>query len=180
MGVHNTMVYVTGDIPDGSYSANRLANLGIGHAAIDAGAGYTYFNPATGREFSVVGGLTYNFTNPDTDYQNGVDAHIDWAASQFLSKQVHVGVVGYLYQQLTGDSGSGAKLGAFKSRVAGIGPQVGYLFPVADMQGYVNLKGYYEFAAKNRPEGWNVWLTLAFSPAQQDVPTTARPRSAVR
>jgi hypothetical protein len=29
----------------------------------------------------------------------------------------------------------------------------------------MNLKGYYEFAAENRPEGWNVWLTFAISPA---------------
>jgi hypothetical protein len=165
MGVHNTMVYMTGDIPVGSYSANRLANLGIGHGAIDGGAGYTYFNPATGHEFSVVGGLTYNFKNQDTDYQNGIDAHIDWGASQFLSKQVLVGLVGYFYQQLTADSGSGATLGPFKSRVAGIGPQFGYLFPVGGMQGYLNVKGYYEFAAENRPEGWNAWLTLSISPA---------------
>jgi hypothetical protein len=33
------------------------------------------------------------------------------------------------------------------------------------MQGYVNLKGYAEFAAENRPEGWNVWLTLSIAPA---------------
>jgi len=32
------------------------------------------------------------------------------------------------------------------------------------MQGYVNLKGYREFAAQNRPEGWNVWLMLSISP----------------
>ena len=63
-GVNNYMTYVTGDIPVGSYDEDRLANLGIGHAAIDAGAGYTYFNPATGTEASVVAGLTYNFENP--------------------------------------------------------------------------------------------------------------------
>ena len=67
-----------------------------------------------------------------------------------------MGAVGYYYQQLTGDSGEGATLGPFKSRVAGIGPQIGYFFPAGRMQGYVNLKGYYEFAAENRPEGWNV------------------------
>ena len=33
------------------------------------------------------------------------------------------------------------------------------------MQGYINLKGYKEFAAQNRPEGWNAWLTFAISPA---------------
>lgn len=165
-GVHNYMTYVTGDIPIGDYDPDRLANLGLGHGAIDAGLGYTYLDPATGREFSIVGGMTYNFENPDTDYQNGIDGHIDWAASQFLNEQWHVGVVGYAFQQLTGDSGDGAKLGDFKSRVFGIGPQVGYKFPVSDaVAGYVNLKGYYEFGAENRPEGWNTWLTFAFSPA---------------
>ena len=33
------------------------------------------------------------------------------------------------------------------------------------MQGYLNLKGYYEFGAPNRPDGWNVWLTFALAPA---------------
>jgi hypothetical protein len=55
----------------------------------------------------------------------------------------------------------GATLGNFKSRVGGIGPQVGYFLPVGKEKGYVNLKGYWEFDAKNRPEGWNIWLTLA-------------------
>jgi hypothetical protein len=163
-GVNNSMVYVTGDIPVGDYDPDRLANLGIGHGAIDAGYGYTYFDPATGREASVVAGMTYNFENPDTDYKNGIDGHIDFGVSQFLSEQWQVGAVGYYFQQLTPDSGEGATLGDFESRVAGIGPQVGYFFPAGRMQGYVNLKGYYEFAAENRPEGWNVWLSVAFTP----------------
>ena len=40
-GVNNYMVYVTGDVPVGDYRPERLANLGIGHGAIDAGGGYT-------------------------------------------------------------------------------------------------------------------------------------------
>ena len=90
-GVNNFMTYVTGDIPVGAYHSSNLANIGIGHGAIDAGAGYTYFNPQTGHEFSAVGGFTYNLTNQVTDYQNGVDFHLDMAASQFLSKQFFVG-----------------------------------------------------------------------------------------
>lgn len=128
---------------------------------MDAGGGYTYLNTKTGREFSAVAGLTYNFENPDTDYQNGIDAHLDWGASQFLSEQWHVGLVGYFYYQLTGDSGDGAVLGDFKSSVNAIGPQVGYLFKMGGKDAYLNLKGYWEFGAKNRPEGWNAWLTLA-------------------
>ena len=113
-GVHNVMTYITGDIPVGAYDPNRLANLGIGHGAIDGGAGYTYFNPQTGHEFSAVGGLTYNFKNNETQYKNGVDFHLDMGASQFLSKQLFIGVVGYAYQQLTGDSGSGDRAGRFQ------------------------------------------------------------------
>ena len=163
-GVHNYMTYITGDIPVGAYNSTRLANLGIGHAAIDGGGGYTYFNPQTGHEFSAVAGLTYNFKNQDTQYRNGIDFHVDWGASQFLSKQFFVGLVGYAYQQVTDDFGQHPILGGFRSRVLGVGPQVGFLFPVGDMQGYLNLKGYGEFAAANRPSGWNTWLTFSISP----------------
>jgi len=159
-GVHNAMVYSMADIPVGAYQKGRLANIGIGHAAIDAGGGYTYFNTTNGREFSAVAGLTYNFENDDTQYQNGIDSHLDMGASQFLSESMHIGLVGYAYYQLTGDSGAGAVLGDSKSRVFGIGPQVGHFFAVGKAKGYVNLKGYYEFEARNRAEGWNVWLTL--------------------
>jgi hypothetical protein len=171
-GVNNYMAYVTGDIPVGNYDPNRLANLGIGHGAFDGGFGYTYLNPQTGHEFSITTGLTYNFENPDTNYQNGIDWHVDWGLSQFLTKQFLIGLVGYYYQQITDDSGSGAVLGGFRSRVAGIGPQIGYIFPMDEMQGYLNLKAYKEFAAENRPEGWNVWLTFAITTAP---PTSASP-----
>jgi hypothetical protein len=62
-GVNNFMTYITGDVPVGAYQSDRLSNLGIGHGAIDAGGGYTYFNPATGHEFSGVLGFTYNLKN---------------------------------------------------------------------------------------------------------------------
>jgi len=159
-GVHNTMVYVMAGVPIGGYEVGRLANIGTNHWSADAGGGYTYLNMKTGREFSAVAGLTYNFENPDTDYQNGINAHLDWGASQFLSEQWHVGLVGYFYYQLTGDSGDGAVLGDFKSRINAIGPQVGYIFKIGGKDAYLNLKAYWEFEAKYRPEGWNAWLTL--------------------
>ncbi len=161
-GNDNWMAYAVGGVPVGAYELGRLANIGLNHWSIDAGAGYTYLDPKAGHELSIVGGVTYNFENEDTNYQNGVDGHIDWAASQFLNEQLHVGLVGYIYYQLSGDSGSGAKLGDFESRVYAIGPQAGYFFPVGNAQGYVNLRGYYEFDASNRAEGWNASLTLSF------------------
>jgi len=171
-GVNNYMIYVTGDIPAGDYSSARLGNTGIGHGAIDAGGAYTYFNPATGNEFSATAGLTYNFKNPDTQYQNGIDFHFDWGASRFVTKQLFVGIAGYAYQQLTDDFGQNPILGGFRSRVLGIGPQIGYVFPLGDMQGFVGLRGYGEFDAANRAPGWNTWLTFAISPAE---PAAAKP-----
>jgi len=98
------MTYLTGDIPVGFYNSSNLANVGIGHGALDGGVGYTYFDPKTGHEFSVVSGLTGNFENPSTNYTSGIDWHLDWGASQFLTKQVQVGLVGYVYDQVTPDA----------------------------------------------------------------------------
>ena len=94
-----------GGVPVGAYEVGRLANIGLNHWSLDAGGGYTYLDTKAGRELSIVGGVTYNFENEDTNYQNGVDGHIDWAASQFLNEQLHIGLVGYIYYQLSGDSG---------------------------------------------------------------------------
>ena len=176
-GTSNLMTYIQGDVPIGDYDPNRLANLGIGHGAIDWGGGYTYFNPQAGNEFSWVAGLTYNFKNTSTQYQNGVDFHLDWGASHFLTKQIQIGLVGYYFQQVSDDFGAPASLNGFRSSIAAVGPQIGFIFPIGDMQGYINLKGYKEFAAQNRPKGWNTWLTFAISPAP---PETASAKPLVR
>jgi len=173
-GVNNFMTYVTGDIPVGDYNPMRLANLGIGHGAIDAGGAYTYLNPATGNEFSATAGFTYNFKNPDTQYRSGIDFHFDWGAAHFLSKQVFVGLAGYAYQQVTDDSGQSPILGGFRSRVLGAGPQIGYIFPVGGMQGFLGLRAYGDFDAANRAPGWSTWLTFAISPAAPSAVTPTR------
>jgi hypothetical protein len=157
----------------GLYDPSRLANLGIGHTSLDAGAAYTYFNPHSSWEFSSTLGFTYNFENHATKYKNGTDMHLDLGASRFLSPHLQVGVVGYLYQQLGCDSGAGDRVGCFRSRVAGVGPQIGFVIPMGYLQGYLNFKGYKEFDAENRPEGWNAWVTFVISPA----PPAATPHS---
>ena len=163
-GVNNFMVYSRGGVPVGDYNPDRIVNLGDGHASWDNGFGYTYFDTTTGLEFTAVSGLTYNFKNPHTDYQNGIDWHIDLEASRFLTKQFYVGAVGYSFNQLTGDTGSGATLGPYLSRISAVGPEVGVLFPVGGMQGSLNLRGYWEFAAQNRSSGWNTWLVFSIGP----------------
>lgn len=172
-GVNNWMVYGTGDIPVGDYSPTNLANFGIGHGAVDFGGGYTYFNPQTGHEFSAVAGFTYNLINPTTNYQNGIDWHLDWGASQFVTKQIQVGAVGYFYEQVSPDRGCAPQLCPFESGVIGIGPQLGFIIPAGSLQAYINLKAYGEFDGHDRPSGWNAWLTLSFSPSAPTNPKTA-------
>jgi hypothetical protein len=102
---------------------------------------------------------------------------LDWGASQFLTQQVQVGVVGYVYKEVGCDSGSGDRVGCFQSQVLGIGPQLGFVLPglpVPGVQGYLNFKLYEEFDSLDRPKGWNAWATLAFSPAAAAPPTTPK------
>jgi hypothetical protein len=73
------------------------------------------------------------------------------------------------------DSGSRDRVGCFQSQVVGVGPQIGFLFPVGDRQGYLNLKAYGEFAAENPPAGWNAWVTFAISPPAPGAPPTTKP-----
>jgi hypothetical protein len=172
-GVHNWIVYGTGDIPVGLYNSTSLANLGIGHGAADAGGGYTYLDPKLGHEFSAVTGFTYNLINPSTNYQNRIDWHLDWGASQFLTKQIFVGAVGYFYEQVSPDRGCAPQLCPFESSVIGIGPQVGFIIPAGSLQVYLNLKAYGEFDAHDRPSGWNAWVTLSLSPSPLTNPKSA-------
>ena len=58
---------------------------------------------------------------------------------------------------MTGDSGAGATLGDFKGRVFGIGPQIGFMFEAWEgYSGYLNVRGYRDFGAVNRPTSTTV------------------------
>ena len=173
-GVNNFMAYVTANVPVGAYDVNRQATVGMGRWALDGGLGYTWFHESKGLEFSTVAGLTYNFMNPYTAYQSGIDLHVEISASYYLTERFLAGAAGYFYQQITADSGPGATLGPFISRVAGVGPQLGYDFALGHRSASLSARGYYEFAGQNRPQGWTAWLTFVVSlgvPGQKATPT---------
>jgi hypothetical protein len=68
------MVYSRGGIPVGDYSAEQ------GAWTLDNGFGYTHISMKLPVLNSLaVSALTYNFLNPHTDYQNGIDWHTDCA-----------------------------------------------------------------------------------------------------
>ena len=90
------------------------------------GLGVTYTEPHTKLEFDSAIGVTFNAKNPATDCKDGDDFILDWAVGKKFANGLEVGVAGYAYQQLTGDSGSGAKLGPSKAASSAVGPHVVY------------------------------------------------------
>jgi hypothetical protein len=160
-GKHSWMTYLMGDVPCGSYNPDRYAEIGLGHWAADLGGAYTYFDEASGLEFSATLGFTYNWKNPDTEYQSGIDAHLDLGASKTLGDGTLVGLVGYVYRQLTADSGQGAEWGPFYSSATALGAQIGHTFTLGGTPVNVNLRGYYDVQADHRAQSYTVYLVAS-------------------
>ena len=61
-------------------------------------------------------------------------------------------------------AGTGAKLGDFKGRVVGIGPQFSIIHRLSpSWEAFLNVRTYGEFAAKNRTSGFVMFVTYVLS-----------------
>jgi hypothetical protein len=149
--------------PTGAYDADQAINLGRNYWSFATNAAATWFDPEGGREVSIAPGIMFNTENPDTDYRTGTEFYLDFTATQFLSPTFAVGLRGYWYQQLTGDSGAGATLGDFKSESVGLG--LGFLWTPAFAEGRLSILGKWmrDVHAKNRFESDYVTLTGAWT-----------------
>ncbi len=141
------------NVPIGQWERGNPVNMGFNRWAIDTTAAITYLNSQTGVELSGAAGITYNFENPDTDYKSGTEFHAEAAAMMHLSPSFSIGVNGYAYKQITGDSGSGALLGDFKGQVLAFGPAMDYTFHIGHTPVVTNFRYFYEFDVENRLHG---------------------------
>jgi hypothetical protein len=139
--------------PIGYWKRGNLSNIGFNRWAFDTNAAVTWLDPGRGLEISGAAGFTFNVENPDTDYKTGTEFHLEWAIMQNLSKTFGIGLVGYHYQQVSGDSGAGAALGAFEGRVTGLGPNINYTLMCGKIPISTSFRYLKEFNAKNRLEG---------------------------
>jgi len=112
-------------LPTGSYERGQV-NIGRNVIGFMPGGALTWFDPASGWDVS--GALTFvSMTRNDaTDYQSGDLLHLDWAVGNHITPNWEVGLAANLVQQLSADSGSGARLGAFKAQSFGLGPAANY------------------------------------------------------
>ena len=150
------------NIPAGNYRKGSMANLAFNHWSVDVSAAGTWLDPAKGWEISGVVGMTFNGRNPATDYKSGRELHLEGAVSKYLSPHFSLGVMGYHYQQVSGDTGRGAVLGSFKGRASALGPTASYTFQVNQKPVSLRLKVLREFDVKNRLKGTAGLLTLSF------------------
>ena len=112
-------------VPIGAYTDGKLANAGKNYWGFDTTYAMTWVNMKTGDEVSIAPGILFNTENSATNYKSGNEFHVDFALNHHYFKQHYaIGVQGYYYKQLSGDSGSGALLGSFKGEALGIGPAI--------------------------------------------------------
>lgn len=147
-------------MPTGEYHEDDPLNAGRNYWAIEPNAAFTYLNEQNGRELSAALGWTFNDENPATDYDTGDELHLEWAAIQHLSQHFYVGIAGYAYQQTSGDSGSGAMLGAFKGQALAAGPVIGATIPLGKGHDLMlNARYYDELDTENRLRGDALFMT---------------------
>ena len=137
-----------------------LVNIGFNRWAADLTGSLTWFDPASGWEVSVAPGVTFNGENPDTNYKTGTELHVEAAVMKRITGELSVGLAGYHYRQITGDSGAGAVLGPFKGEVSAIGPNLTYNFQLGTRHIFTSVRWLHEFKATNRMAGDAGFITV--------------------
>jgi hypothetical protein len=158
------------NVPIGIYNEGEIANISFHRWGVDLTGAFTWFDPKIGFDFSAAIGITFNGENPSTDYRTGDEFHLELSATKIFKNGLSLGPALYYYDQVTGDSGSGARLGDFEGRVLGVGGTVGYTFKVDNKDITARLKAFKEMDVENRLEGEAAYVTLSIplgSPAAQ-------------
>jgi hypothetical protein len=147
--------------PTGDYDVNDPINVGLNYWSFDSNYAMTYLNQENGRDISLNLGYMYNTENEDTEYQSGQNIHLDVELNQFLSETTAVGLNGFHLHQISGDSGSGALLGDYKSEATGLGLNLMRSTWVGAQDVTFIAKWIHELDAENRIEGDHIFVSLA-------------------
>jgi hypothetical protein len=152
-GDFSHLTYVQVVAPSGRYAVGFQPIIGLSRPGIDTGWAFTWTEKTSKLQFNGAAGVTFNFENVTTDYQSGTDFHFEWAVGREIVRGLVIGVVGYDYRQLTGDSGSGARLGPLEGSVDAIGGGLSYTTLVGKTPLILNARHYEEFNVERRWDG---------------------------
>ena len=149
--------------PTGDYEKGKLANVGKNYWTFEPALSLSYISSKIGLELTGFAGMDFNTENHKTDYQTGTQFHLDLTAAEHLplfGGVIGVGANFFYYQQVTGDSGSGATLGDVKGRTVGVGPVLSYITKIWGKDLVAEVKWLPEIDVKNRLEGDYIWFKL--------------------
>lgn len=153
--------------PTGKFEKGALANLGKNYWTFEPGLSVSWLSSKLGTEVSLFAGYDFSTKNDKTDYRSGDVIHLDATVAQHLPMCggfAGIGANAFLYQQVSGDSGSGAVLGTFEGRTLGIGPVLSYTTRIGrnKMTDLVaEVKWLPELDVEKRLKGDTIWFKLA-------------------
>lgn len=149
--------------PTGSYEVGKLANTGKNFWTVEPTVAAVYLGQKNGIEASVFAGIDFNAENKDTQYKSGAQAHIDGTLAQHFplwGGLAGVGVSGFYYKQITGDSGEGATFGDLKAKTVGAGPVISFVSKIGSTDVMAEFKWLHEFSTKKRVQGDTLFLKV--------------------
>ncbi|PHM50681.1 SphA family protein [Xenorhabdus miraniensis] len=150
--------YVIGldvNIPTGHYDRNDPSSLGKNYWTIRPVWAVSYF-PANGINADLKVMYDVNSSNKETKTTSGQAIHADYALGWGFGNGLVAGVGGYVFQQITNDSGPNSAQG--KASAFGFGPSIRY----ANAKGWlIALKWQKDLAVNNRPAGSQFFLKAA-------------------
>ena len=150
--------------PSGNYEVGKLANTGRNYWTFEPAVSVSWLSTRIGTEATIFAGLDFNTKNEDTDYQSGASFHLEGTLAQHLplgkAGVIGVGANAFLYQQISGDSGSGATLGDFEGRTAGVGPVISFITKIGHVDVAAEVKWLPELDVEKRLKGDTVWFKV--------------------
>jgi hypothetical protein len=146
--------------PAGDYQKGEISNIAFHHWGADIFAAATWLEPQSGIDLSGVIGMTFNAENRTTQYRTGNEFHFEGAAIKHFTPKLDAGLIGYYYQQVTDDTGSGAS-GPFRGKAVALGATIGMTFNMDNTPISTRIKYFHEFNTENRAEGDALFLTVS-------------------
>ena len=153
------LAYVQVVANSGHWERGFAPITGFNWPGIDIGWSFTWTEKTTKLQFDGTTGVTFNFENNVSEYDSGTDFHAEWAIGREICQGLMIGVAGYDFRQLTGDSGPGARLGPFEGQVDAIGPAITYTTLIDKSPVVLSARHYEEFNAENRFSGSSTILS---------------------
>jgi hypothetical protein len=152
-GDFSHLVYVQGVAPTGRYDTGFSPNIGLNRPSVDVGWAFTWAEKTSKLQFNGALGFTFSVENDETDYKTGNEFHFEWAVGREVYQGLVIGVVGYNYRQISGDSGPGARLGPFEGDVDAVGAGLSYTTLIDKTPVVFNLRHYEEFNPERHWDG---------------------------